>query len=174
MAYKFFRDSRHKSYEVCMQQDPMSCGIACVAMIENIVKHTRGYNETTLQEKSQDIGFGGYHELGGTYLGNMAQLLREEGIDCPGYAYCNPVSMDQVLGFYLRAQKPAILQVTWENGGRHYVLGVGMHGQETVVICDPGSGVVEAKLHMLPRYQTKYQHKKAVGMINGWYMPAVR
>ena len=97
----------------------MSCGIACIAMIENIVKHTRGYNETTLREKSHEIGFGGYQELGGTYLGNMALLLRAEGIASPGYGFCNPLSMDGILGYYLRGRKPVILQVTLESGARH-------------------------------------------------------
>ena len=173
MPYKFFKDSRHKAYEVCLQQDPMSCGIACVAMIENIVKHTRGYNESTLQEKSQEMGAGGYQELGGTYLANMALLLRAEGIASPGYNFCNPLAMDGVLGYYLHARKPVILQVTWESGGRHYVLAVGMSGKDTVVICDPGSGVVEAKLSGFPMYNAKYRHKKSTGMINGWYLPAV-
>jgi ABC-type bacteriocin/lantibiotic exporter with double-glycine peptidase domain len=173
MPYKTFRDSSHKAYEVCLQQDPMSCGIACIAMIENIVKRTRGYNETTLQEKSQELGVGGgYQELGGTYLGNMALLLREEGIPSPGYNFCNPLQMDGVLGYYLRAGKPVILQVTWESGARHYVLAVGLN-KNKVVICDPGSGVVETSLAGFPMYKTKYRHKPAVGMINGWYLPAV-
>ena len=173
MPYKTFKDSSNKAYDVCLQQDPMSCGIACIAMIENIVKHTRGYNETTLQEKSHEIGFGGYQELGGTYLGNMALLLRAEGIASPGYGFCNPLSMDGILGYYLRGGKPVILQVTLESGARHYVLAVGIHKTDTVIICDPGTGIVEAKLSAFPMYRTKYRHIKTVGMINGWYLPSV-
>ena len=140
-------------------------------MIENIVKRTRGYNESTLLEKSEELGWDGWCIGHGAALNNLAQLMREEEIQTPGPGWCDPSTMWTVMEYYV-GRKPLIFVVVWENGQTHAVLAVQLRGGK-VIVYDPACGLVELSISSFPGYTAKYHHKKYGGFLTGRYVPAM-
>jgi hypothetical protein len=169
MPYQFFKDSNGHSHEVLIQGEWDSCGIACVAMVENLVKKTRGYNEYTLQEKSAALGLDGWNLSRGASLNNLARLMNDEGIKNWGYRYMNPEAVWTVMDSHVAKGRPVILTVVWEDGTTHAILAAKAR-KGKVVIYDPGCGVVETKFDKMPGYTAKYRGKKASGFMTGEFI----
>ncbi|MEP7075322.1 MAG: papain-like cysteine protease family protein [Acidobacteriota bacterium] len=174
MAARYVKDSRDRSHYVLHQEMRMSCGPACVAMIEDAFKQKCMNNgEVRIRQISQNYP-GKFTAAGGTGIDNLAAVMRAEGI--PTYA---PVHVPKGRLFayfrtYVGPRTPIIAQVMWLQPETitmmtHYTVLKQIDIDNLMIFLDPMNDVVEVPHEQLVKETYTYQTKGgSKGQLTGW------
>jgi hypothetical protein len=161
MSARFANDSRGNSHYLLHQEMTMSCGPACVAMVESQYKQACMIDpESRARQLSQNYP-DRFTETGGTGAGNLAYVLNAEGVPCYAstgvgnklFDYCN---------YYLSERTPIIAHISWASGGGHFTVLSEIDSNQRLYFLDPWYDVVEVSRSSLPNYGV------AGGTLSGW------
>ncbi len=182
-----------QGYDVCLQDEGFSCGMACVAMIVYI-KTASKMTESAARQLSVSCGGSAYkpsvadkakHMGGvavltmvsqpkaqvnlGTGMENLSQILKSVQINntCSHYNdVANAVASQQW-------DNPMILHLQWGpngGGGGHFVVGQYNVGAQMLAIRDPGNGVCGWNRSSGANYTDT---KANTGRFSGWIIMTV-
>lgn len=148
----------------------MSCGPASVAMTEvYYTSRIRADLELRMRELSQKYP-GKFTEIGGTGMGNLVNILREEGIKTYDLIYAKDIWA--YIYAYAKDNTPLILHVQWANGAHFIVCPCVYKADQKVIFLDPWYGLVELAGSSLPDYvggdPTGTFGPVAKGKLSGW------
>ncbi len=166
----FYRDSKDQSWGVLIQEKNKSCGPASVAMTEVYYKsQVIGDPEARARQLSQKYP-GHFTETGGTYINNLAYVLREEGIKCYDPFYT--VAVWNYLYAYANDNTPVIVQIAWQGGGGHFAVCVCVYKtDQKCIFLDPWYGLVERAGSTLPDYSIGTpEFGTTPGKLSGWIL----
>jgi hypothetical protein len=170
MGTNWYNDSHGERWGVMIQQKHMSCGPASVAMTEVYYKQRVVADvEARIREISQKYP-GRFTETGGTYMKNLAYVLREEGIKCYDPLYTKAVW--SYLYAYAKDDTPIIVQIDWKNGGSHFAVCVYVYKtDQKCIFLDPWYGLIERAGSTLPDYTIGTpEFGTSPGTLNGWIL----
>jgi len=160
---RYVFDSKGYAHYVLDQEYSMSCGPACIAMVESYYKQVCLIGpEKRAQIISQQYP-GAFSLEHGTHMENMSHVLNKEGVKAYGVTQVTPDKMfDYFYQFVGDGKKgtSAIISITWAGGNRHAVICRMVYPDQTVVFLDPTFGVIEVKRAELPKYWK-------AGLLNG-------
>jgi hypothetical protein len=149
----FYKDSHGQSWGVMIQEKTMSCGPAAVAMTEVYYNSKATANlETRVRQLSQKYP-GKFTENGGTDMGNLVNILREENIKCYDLTTVQPASVWSYLYQYANDNTPVIVHISWTPTGGHFAVCVCVYkNDQKCIFLDPWFGLVEISGSQLPNY----------------------
>jgi|ERR1700730_2859692 hypothetical protein len=166
----FYSDSHGERWGVMIQEKNMSCGPASVAMTEVYYKQSVSADlEGRIRQLSQKYP-GRFTETGGTYINNLAFVLREEGIKCYDPFYTAAVW--NYLYAYVNDNTPVIVQISWMGGGGHFAVCAYVYKtDQKCIFLDPWYGLVERAGSTLPGYTIGTpEFGTTPGKLNGWIL----
>lgn len=150
MADLYLKDSKGRYHQVCMQATSMSCGPACVAMVDRIYNHRSGSDEARACQLSQRYS-GSWSMDGGTMMHNLSSVLNAEGVAAYAATNVGTGSVYQYLKYYASFSTPVIARIQWSGGG-HFVVFAIYDPDDRFVAYDPFYGIVEVPGSKLPEY----------------------
>jgi predicted double-glycine peptidase len=151
---RFYYDSKGRVHYVLKQESSMSCGPACVAMVEGFYKLKCMINpEARAQEISQKYP-GNFTREAGTTMENLYEVLNAEGVRASSPKNVSRGELFDYLYYNVDDRVPAIVQVKWSGGGSHFAVCRIAEKDQPLVFLDPEYGVVEAEKKNLPRYRS--------------------
>ena len=164
MSARFYTDSKGRTQYVLRQADPMSCGLACVAMTEQMYKQMCLIDpEGRARELSQKYPGKWTHDHGSN-LENLSQVLNAEEVKAYRAVDVGPGAVANYLRYYAKERTPVIVRIVWEDApGSHNAVCKQVDPDGTAIFLDPGYGLVEIPLATLPVYQPR----RGVGRLSG-------
>ncbi|MBX3570250.1 MAG: hypothetical protein KF914_19470 [Rhizobiaceae bacterium] len=168
----FYSDSHGERWGVMIQEKHMSCGPASVAMTEVYSKSKVESNlEALLRDISQRFP-GNFTEKDGTDMPNLASILRTRGIQCYDAHNFGAGAVWSYLYAYATDRTPAIVHISWGNGG-HFAVCIKVYKNDHhCIFLDPWYGLVEIVGSSLPAYTvgdpTGNFPPVAKGQLSGW------
>jgi len=161
MSDLLLRDSKGRWQQVNFQAFEMSCGPACVAMVERIYKHLQRSDEQRALQLSQKYP-GQWTIDKGSYIYNLSSVLNAEGVKAYGATYVHYSGVRSYLAYYASFGTPCIAQVNWYGAGSHFIVAAIHDSDDTFEFFDPFYGIVEQKGPDFPYYRGN------AGYFNGW------
>jgi len=161
MSARFANDSRGNSHYLLHQEMTMSCGPACVAMVEGQYKQACMIDpEARARQLSQNYP-DKFTATGGTGASNLAYVLNAEGVPC----YASTGVAGKIFDYcyyYLSERTPIIAHISWASGGGHFTVLSEIDANQRLYFLDPWYDVVEVNRSSLPNYGI------AGGTLSGW------
>jgi hypothetical protein len=167
MSDLYLKDSKGRYQQVCIQLLEMSCGPACVAMVERIYKHLDRSDEPRTIDISRKYP-GGFTIKDGTYGYNLSTVLNAMGVKAYASTYVTPAAVYSYLKHYASFSTPVIAHVEWANTARHFMVCAIYDPDDTFVFFDPWYGIIEVPGSKFPKYEIDSKAGKAVGTLSGW------
>ena len=139
----------------------MSCGPACVAMVESQYKQACMIDpEGRARQLSQNYP-DKFTATGGTGAANLAYVLNAEGV--PTYATTGTGNkMFDYFWAYIGDRTPIIAHISWATGGGHFTILRQIDSDHRMIFLDPWYDVVEVPRASLPNYGIPG------GTLSGW------
>lgn len=151
MSARFVTDSRGRTHYLLHQELTMSCGPACVAMVEGEYKQACMIDpEGRARQLSQNYP-DKFTVTGGTGAINLAYVLNAEGV--PSWK-TDSLSATQLFDYfwaYCRPRTPIICHISWKSGG-HFTVLKQIDEDHTMIFLDPWYDVIEVPRSSLPNY----------------------
>lgn len=165
MSDVYLKDSKGRYHQVCIQATSMSCGPACVAMVERIYKHRPGSDEARACALSQRYP-GSWSMEEGTMMYNLSSVLNAIGVGAYASTNVGTGNVYAYLKYYACFATPVIARIQW-NGCGHFVVFAIYDTDDTFVAYDPFYGLVEVPGRKLPEYIGVDSKGPAQGHLSG-------
>lgn len=154
---KFYYDSKGRSHYVLEQEYALSCGPACVAMVEGFYKLKCMIDpEGRARQISQQYP-GNFTLKEGTTDVNLYDVLNAEGVRTYPLMELSQEEIFDHLAYHVSERTPAIAHIRWSGGGGHFAVCRKVDSDNTVIFLDPRYGVVEVNKKDFPKYRSPGQ-----------------